>query len=106
MERNFSIRLAGVPANNSRYSDRLSCVYCYTISDASYEFKGKQDYEDFFEDSDIAIKHPIVLNYRASASSIYDVTQPYLGLFFSASNITNSLGSFYRREYDIYERKV
>lgn len=85
----------------------MACNYLYVTSLKDYEFTNKkEEYDYFFSDHFSTMAHPIILNYSASSSSAYEVTDQYLGLYNTvATTSSGTQGSFYRRQYDKYEKK-
>lgn len=97
----------GQPKNNYRYSARMGCHFLYVTSLGDYQFTNdKRDYDYFFSESLSVFAHPIILNYTASNSSAYEVTSEFLGLYNTvATTSLGTQGTFYRRQYDKYQKK-
>lgn len=97
MSRRISVKLSGVQ-NDAYHNGKLTCEHLYIISDANAQFDGEVNYSTVLY-SGARSDSPIMLNYEANydlyttaASGIVPVTDA--GNYFS----------FYRREYQEYER--
>lgn len=85
----------------------MATHFLYVTSLADYQFTNdKRDYDYFFSENFSLYAHPIILNYTASNNSVYEVTNEYLGLYNTvATTSSGTQGSFYRRQYDKYQKK-
>ena len=84
----------------------MGCHYLYVTSDSEYDFTNNQESYEYFFDNPDESTHPIIFNYTASSESKYEVNNEYLGLCTASANQAGgATGTFYRRQYDIYQKK-